>query len=98
MKIRFTSPFLRSFKKLPSSIKQKFNKQQNFLLEDMRHPSLHAKKYEEWKMAKVSKHKCYGEYTCSIYIYRNEILSFTVANFVEYKEKTPQVCCVSEWN
>ena len=47
MKARFTEPFLRRFKKLPETTKKKFEKQLIFLLENLRHPSLRAKKYDE---------------------------------------------------
>jgi len=42
----------------PSHIRRAFDKQRNFLKQDIRHPSLHAKKYDEsqgiWQ-ARVSK-------------------------------------------
>ncbi|MDO8676187.1 MAG: hypothetical protein Q7K16_00810 [Candidatus Azambacteria bacterium] len=47
MNVRFTEPFLRRFKKLPGIIKEKFEKQLILLLHNLRHPSLHAKKYDE---------------------------------------------------
>jgi mRNA-degrading endonuclease RelE of RelBE toxin-antitoxin system len=47
MKVIFANPFLRRFKKLPQRTKGKFEKQLTFLLRDIRHPSLHAKKYDE---------------------------------------------------
>ncbi|HEY4474034.1 MAG TPA: hypothetical protein VI957_02650 [Candidatus Paceibacterota bacterium] len=39
--------FERAFKKLPREIKVAFEKQLGFLLSDIRHPSLRAKKYDE---------------------------------------------------
>ena len=39
--------FERAFKKLPREIKTAFEKQLRFLLSDIRHPSLRAKKYDE---------------------------------------------------
>lgn len=42
-----TSQFDRSFRKLSPEIKTAFRKQIGFLLKDMRHPSLRAKKYDE---------------------------------------------------
>lgn len=45
MKHEFTGPFLEKFGKLPIEIQNKFNKQLRFLLDNIRHPSLHAKKY-----------------------------------------------------
>lgn len=47
MNVRFTEPFLRRFKKLPEITKRKFEKQLILLLKNLRHPSLHAKKYDE---------------------------------------------------
>ena len=47
MNVRFTEPFLRRFKKLSEITKRKFEKQLNLLLKNFRHPSLHAKKYDE---------------------------------------------------
>ncbi len=49
MKIFFTEPFLRQIKKLPDEIKKKFEKQIKFLLTNLQHPSLRAKKYDEVK-------------------------------------------------
>jgi hypothetical protein len=51
MQIRTTPHFDRSFAKAPSVVKRAFLKQAAFLLEDIRHPSLHAKKYdnERWQ-------------------------------------------------
>ena len=39
--------FKRSYKKLSKEIRVAFVKQMRFLLSDMRHPSLRAKKYDE---------------------------------------------------
>ena len=47
MKILFTDRFLRRFKKLPAETKRKLEKQITFLLKDLHHPSLRAKKYDE---------------------------------------------------
>ena len=47
MKAEFAEPFLRRFKKLPESVKRKFEKQLIFLLDNPRHPSLRTKKYDE---------------------------------------------------
>lgn len=46
MRVIFTDPFLRGFKKLSENTKKKFEKQLTFLLKDIRHPSLRAKKYD----------------------------------------------------
>jgi mRNA-degrading endonuclease RelE of RelBE toxin-antitoxin system len=42
-----TSHFKRSYKKLPKEIRLAFAKQMRFLVTDIRHPSLRAKKYDE---------------------------------------------------
>lgn len=47
MKAVFTEPFLENFKKMPDIIKRKFEKQLDFLLQDIRYSSLRAKKYDE---------------------------------------------------
>ncbi len=47
MKVSYTSRFRRSFRKFPFVIQQKFSKQAAYLLQDIRYPSLHAKKYDE---------------------------------------------------
>lgn len=49
MKYSFTTKFIRSFGKFPKTIQEKFEKQLAYLLEDLKHPSLHAKKYDEEK-------------------------------------------------
>ena len=47
MKIFYHKNFLVSLNDFPSPIKKKLKKQINFLVKDIRHPSLHAKKYDE---------------------------------------------------
>lgn len=47
MKVFYTPHFKRSFKFLTKEIKNKFRKQVEFLLKDIRHPSLRAKKYDK---------------------------------------------------
>ncbi len=49
MKLFYTPTFKTHFKKFPINIQRKFAKQTDFLVEDLRHPSLHAKKYNEEK-------------------------------------------------
>ena len=44
---RFAEPFQDRFRKLPDRIKRHFKKQILFLLKDLRHPSLRAKKFDE---------------------------------------------------
>jgi mRNA interferase RelE/StbE len=45
MKTVSTARFERSYYSAPATIRQSFEKQLIFLLEDIRYPSLHAKKY-----------------------------------------------------
>ena len=47
MKVEFSDRFTRSFAKAPERVQNKFAKQLDHLLRDLRHPSLHAKKYDE---------------------------------------------------
>jgi hypothetical protein len=59
MTIRFSKHFLRSYFKAPKAVRDSFDKQSGFLLQDLNHPSLHAKKYDEardlWQ-ARVTTH------------------------------------------
>lgn len=47
MKAIYTPHFRKNFKSLAKEVKNKFKKQIKFLLKDIRHPSLRAKKYDE---------------------------------------------------
>jgi mRNA interferase RelE/StbE len=47
MRVAFTARAHEQYAALPSSIQAKFDKQLRFLLADLRHPSLRAKKYDE---------------------------------------------------
>lgn len=47
MKIIYHPNFQKNLNKFPVSIQNKFAKQIAYLLYDIRHPSLHAKKYDE---------------------------------------------------
>jgi hypothetical protein len=49
MKLRWTSHFARAYSKAPEDIKAAFGKQSLLLLQNLRHPSLRAKKYDEGK-------------------------------------------------
>lgn len=46
MKIRLTASAQKQFRKLPVDLQKKTRKQFEYLLEDFRHPSLNAKKYQ----------------------------------------------------
>lgn len=47
MKSRFQTNFLNKLESFPFPVQKKFRKQLKFLITDIRHPSLHAKKYDE---------------------------------------------------
>ena len=47
MKITYSPNFYKSLSKFSNSIRIKFEKQVNYLVEDICHPSLHAKKFHE---------------------------------------------------
>jgi mRNA-degrading endonuclease RelE of RelBE toxin-antitoxin system len=47
MKLRFTERADRDYAELPFNIRKAFGKQLNFLLTNLRHPSLQTKKYSE---------------------------------------------------
>ena len=49
MKVQRTSHFTRAYSKAPTEIQAAFDKQSLFLLQNLLHPSLHAKKYDEGK-------------------------------------------------
>ncbi|MCG2722743.1 MAG: type II toxin-antitoxin system RelE/ParE family toxin [Thermodesulfovibrionales bacterium] len=46
MKVSFTKPFKRDYKKLPGNIQELIDKQITYLLENPKHPSLQIKKME----------------------------------------------------
>lgn len=59
MRVTFSNRFVYQFRKLPTSLQTKFNKQLGFLLTNLHHPSLRAKKYSETKdiwQARVDSH------------------------------------------
>ncbi len=47
MRARWTNRFRRDFDAAPTAIQNAFEQQLEFLLNDLRHPSLRAKKYDE---------------------------------------------------
>lgn len=47
MQVEHTPHFKRKFTKLPDMAQRKFEKKITLLLRDIRHPSLHAKKFDE---------------------------------------------------
>jgi mRNA-degrading endonuclease RelE of RelBE toxin-antitoxin system len=51
MRVLFTARFERSYRRAPAVIQRAFDKQLAFLLENLQHPSLRAKKYnnDRWQ-------------------------------------------------
>jgi hypothetical protein len=47
MRARWTNRFRRDFRAAPAAIQRAFEKQLEFLIHELRHPSLRAKKYDE---------------------------------------------------
>ena len=47
MKLVYSRKFLGEIEHFSDTIKKKFKRQISYLLKDLRHPSLHAKKYHE---------------------------------------------------
>lgn len=47
MRVLFSEQFSQSFKEAPERVRRDFGKQLGFLLNNLRHPSLQAKKYDE---------------------------------------------------
>lgn len=75
MRVVFTEPFLRRFKKLSDGTKKKFEKQLTFLLKDIRHSSLRAKKYDEkydiWQARVNSSYRFYFKIEKDLYVILN---------------------------
>lgn len=47
MRLDFTPHFKRHYNKAPTAVQRAFDKQSSLLLQNIGHPSLHAKKYDE---------------------------------------------------
>jgi mRNA interferase RelE/StbE len=47
VKLQFSARFIRAYNKAPAEIQRAFDKQSLLLLQNLRHPSLRAKKYSE---------------------------------------------------
>ena len=47
MRLHLSARFLRSYEDAPHVVQKAFQKQGRLLLDNIRHPSLHAKKYDE---------------------------------------------------
>ena len=70
-----TKPFDREFKKFSKEIQNAFEKQITFLLQDIRHPSFRAKKYDEdadiWQARLTKNVRFYFRLEGDIYILLN---------------------------
>ena len=73
MKAQFTPNFQRSYLKLPEEIQEAFDKHAAYLLRDLFHPSLRAKKYYEkrniWQMRVTGSYRAYFEIKGERYIF-----------------------------
>lgn len=73
MRASFTSHFQRSYYKLPQKIQVAFDKQLVLLLQNLRHPSLRMKKYDEgrdlWQARVTGSYRCYFEIKDDYYIF-----------------------------
>jgi mRNA-degrading endonuclease RelE of RelBE toxin-antitoxin system len=49
MKVAFSNRAIESLSEAPTNVRRTFEKQLRFLLGNLQHPSLHAKKYDESK-------------------------------------------------
>ena len=47
MRVRYSKRFLQRYADAPVEVRKAFDKQSSFLLENLSHPSLRAKKYDE---------------------------------------------------
>jgi mRNA interferase RelE/StbE len=47
MRIHYSLRFLETYENAPITIRRAFNKQSTFLIQNLRHPSLQSKKYDE---------------------------------------------------
>lgn len=47
MILSYSKHFLRNYAKAPTAVQEAFDKQSQLLLQNLHHPSLHAKKYDE---------------------------------------------------
>lgn len=68
-----TAHFKRALRKFPIEIRKAFYKQLRFLLTDIRHPSLRAKKYDEsgdvWQMRVTDNVRCYFVIDSDCYVF-----------------------------
>jgi mRNA-degrading endonuclease RelE of RelBE toxin-antitoxin system len=72
MRLIFTPHFVRSYTKAPPALQRAFDKQALLLLQNLRHPSLHAKKYDEskdlWQARVTGSWRCYFKIEGDAYV------------------------------
>lgn len=75
MRYEFTSKFAKSYHSFPNSTQLKFDKQLGYLLKNIKHPSLHAKKFDEaediWQARVDQNIRFYFKINDDIYILLN---------------------------
>lgn len=84
MTIRFSKPFVQQYHKLPQSLRKKIDRQLGFLAQDIRHPSLYARRmvgYEKIWEARVDYH-----YRLTFEIVSNEIVVRKVGTHKIYQK------------
>ncbi len=77
MRLLRTTHFVRSYSKAPQQIQQAFDKQSLLLMQNLRHPSLHAKKYDEardrWQARVTGSWRFYFRIEDDVYILQDII-------------------------
>jgi mRNA-degrading endonuclease RelE of RelBE toxin-antitoxin system len=72
MNVRYTDRFERQYRALSEQLKAKVDKQIHFLMENVRHPSLRAKKYDEareiWQARIDRRYRFYFQVQSDTYI------------------------------
>lgn len=72
MNVRYTDRFERQYRALSEQLKAKVDKQVHFLMENVRHPSLRAKKYDEareiWQARIDRRYRFYFQVQSDTYI------------------------------
>jgi mRNA-degrading endonuclease RelE of RelBE toxin-antitoxin system len=75
MRYEFTFKFIKSYHSFPNNIQLKFDKQLGYLLKNIKHPSLHSKKFDEaediWQARVDQNIRFYFKINDDIYILLN---------------------------
>lgn len=71
MRAQFSKKFERDYAKVPPFVQKAFDKKLTFIIKNLRHPSLHAKKFEEsgdiWQARVTKSYRFYFRIEGSIY-------------------------------